>query len=187
MKLQQCIVEIVSYMLVTKATKAWIPFFIYRFATRNHPCNVLSIWAWLPDAGCSSRILLSTRYGNLRIRAVVSILNPSVVFSETREVPKEIWTRLLKIVFDCMVDSEFELFDRMNEEWKKKYYTYLYLNQHFGHEHVSFLCLIYLPLMKYFSKIVIDVLFRNMQFSYVTNCYLAKYAILTSSASPCSQ
>lgn len=61
-----------------------------------------------------------------------------------------------------MVDSEFELFDRMNEEWKKKYYTYLYLNQHFGHEHVSFLCLIYLPLMKYFSKVVIDVLFRKI-------------------------
>lgn len=187
MKLQQCIVEIVSYMLVTKATKAWIPFFIYRFATRNHPCNVLSIWAWLPDAGCSSRILLSTRYGNLRIRAVVSILKPSVVFSETREVPKELWTRLLNCFW---LYGWFRIWTVWQNEWRmEKEILYIFVLESAFR---TWTCLIFMFYLSSFNEIFFKgcnwcPFSKNMQFSYVTNCYLAKYAILTSIALPCSQ
>lgn len=57
-----------------------------RSASRDYPSYVFSLWTWFPDS-CTSWLLLPTRYGNIRIRAVVSLLNSSVVFSQAWDVP----------------------------------------------------------------------------------------------------
>lgn len=80
-----CISYIKKKICKRNKKRIFVCFCFHRSSSRNHPCYVLTVWAWFPHPG-TSWLLLSSRYGNLRIRTVVSILNPSVVFSKDRDV-----------------------------------------------------------------------------------------------------
>ena len=105
----------IEYSCISLKKKKWfekekkrifVCFCFHRSSSRNHPCYVLTVWSWFPHPG-TSWLLLSSRYGNLRIRTVVSILNPISCFQQGpwRDVPKkkdnEQDVKMMFVLFVC--------------------------------------------------------------------------------------